>query len=229
MSRSLDGLSRSLGYRFQDPALLQTAVTHRSAGSDNNERLEFLGDAVLGYVIAEWLYTLFPEASEGQLSRLRASLVKKETLAGIARELEIGDYLSLGSGELKSGGFRRDSILADALEAILGGIVLDGGFEACHSSIQRLFTGRVSQLSVSDELKDPKTRLQEYLQSRKLKVPEYEVVDMTGRVHARQFVVECGVAELQQQCTGKGSSRRRAEQAAAECMLAQLEAGSGSE
>jgi len=176
LNRSLDGLSRSLGYRFQDPGLLQAAVTHRSAGSSNNERLEFLGDAVLGYVIAEWLYTQFPEASEGQLSRLRASLVKKETLAGIARELKIGDYLSLGSGELKSGGFRRDSILADALEAILGGIVMDSGFEACRTSIQRLFADRVSRLSASDELKDPKTRLQEYLQSRKLDLPDYEVM-----------------------------------------------------
>jgi len=229
LSRSLDGLSRSLDYRFKDPGLLQAAVTHRSAGSYNNERLEFLGDAVLGYIIAEWLYTLFPEASEGQLSRLRASLVKKETLAGIARDLKIGDYLSLGSGELKSGGFRRDSILADALEAILGGIVLDGGYEACHTSIQCLFADRVSRLSINDELKDPKTRLQEYLQSRKLKVPDYDVIDVTGRAHVQQFVVECRVPELQQQCRAKGSSRRRAEQTAAEKLLAQLEAGSRDE
>jgi len=226
---SLDGLGRSLGYRFQDPGLLQAAVTHRSAGSCNNERLEFLGDAVLGYVIAEWLYTLFPEASEGQLSRLRATLVKKETLAGIARELKIGDYLSLGSGELKSGGFRRDSILADALEAILGGIVLDSGLEACRSSIRRLFTDRVSQLSAGDELKDPKTRLQEHLQSRKLELPDYEVMEVTGQAHSQQFVIECRVKGTQQPCRGKGSSRRRAEQAAAQSMLAQLEAGSGSE
>ena len=229
MSLSLDGLSRSLGYRFQDPGLLQAAVTHRSAGSNNNERLEFLGDAVLGYVIAEWLYTLFPEASEGQLSRLRATLVKKDTLAGIARELKIGDYLSLGSGELKSGGFRRDSILADALEAILGGIVMDNGFEACRSSIRRLFADRVSRLSAGDELKDPKTRLQEYLQSRKLELPDYEVLEVTGQAHNQQFVVECRVKGVQQPCRGRGSSRRRAEQATAESMLAQLEAGSGSE
>jgi len=229
LTQSLDGLSRSLGYRFQDPGLLQAAVTHRSAGSSNNERLEFLGDAVLGYVIAEWLYTQFPEASEGQLSRLRATLVKKETLASIARELKIGDYLNLGSGELKSGGFRRDSILADALEAILGGIVMDNGFEACRSSIQRLFADRVGRLSAGDELKDPKTRLQEYLQSRKLELPDYEVLEVTGQAHNQQFVVECSVKGVQQPCRGKGSSRRRAEQATAESMLAQLEAGSGSD
>jgi len=229
LSRSLDGLSRSLGYRFQDPGLLQAAVTHRSAGSGNNERLEFLGDAVLGYVIAERLYALFPEASEGQLSRLRASLVKKETLAGIARELKVGDYLKLGSGELKSGGFRRDSILADALEAILGGIVLDSGFEACRSSILTLFANRVGRLSAGDELKDPKTRLQEYLQSRKLELPGYEVTEMTGQAHNQQFVVECCVKGVQQSARGEGSSRRRAEQAAAENMLVQLEADAGNE
>jgi len=229
LSRSLDGLSRSLGYRFQDPGLLQAAVTHRSAGSDNNERLEFLGDAVLGYVIAEWLYTLFPEASEGQLSRLRASLVKKETLAGIARELKVGDYLRLGSGELKSGGFRRDSILADALEAILGGIVMDSGLEACRTGILHLFADRVSGLSASDELKDPKTRLQEHLQSRKLDLPDYEVMQVSGQAHNQQFVVECRIKGVQQPGRGAGSSRRRAEQAAAENILAQLQADSGNE
>ncbi|MFQ5642446.1 MAG: ribonuclease III [Thiogranum sp.] len=229
MSRSLDGLVRSLGYRFQDDRLLQAAVTHRSAGSGNNERLEFLGDAVLGYVIAEWLYTLFPEASEGQLSRLRASLVKKETLAGIARELKLGDYLRLGSGELKSGGFRRDSILADALEAILGGIVMDSGFEACRSSIRQLFADRIGRLSAGDELKDPKTRLQEYLQSRKLELPDYEVTDVSGQAHKQRFVVACSVTAMQKSVRGTGSSRRRAEQAAAENMLAQLQAGSADE
>jgi len=229
LNRPLDGLGRSLGYRFQDAGLLQAAVTHRSAGSDNNERLEFLGDAVLGYVIAEWLYRLFPEASEGQLSRLRATLVKKETLAAIARELKIGDYLRLGSGELKSGGYRRDSILADALEAILGGIVLDSGFKACNKSIHHLFAARVNRLSAVDELKDPKTRLQEYLQSRKLDLPDYAVTELSGQAHKQRFVVECSVASLQQSVLGKGSSRRRAEQAAAENMLAQLQAGSVNE
>jgi len=222
LSRSLDGLGRTLGYNFKDPQLLQAAVTHRSAGGQNNERLEFLGDAVLGYIVADWLYTLFPDANEGQLSRLRASLVKKETLADIARSVAVGDYLRLGSGELKSGGFRRDSILADALEAILGGIVLDSGFEACRACVQRLFSSKIHQLSVLDELKDPKTRLQEYLQSRKLDLPVYEVTKVTGKSHNQQFYVECRVAGTQQSCQGKGSSRRRAEQAAAAGMLGRL-------
>ena len=222
MSRSLVGLDRTLGYHFKDPQLLQAALTHRSAGGRNNERLEFLGDAVLGYIVADWLYTLFPDANEGQLSRLRASLVKKETLADIARIVAVGDYLHLGSGELKSGGFRRDSILADALEAILGGIVLDSGFEACRACVQRLFSSKVHQLSMLDELKDAKTRLQEYLQSRQLDLPVYEVTKIAGKSHNQQFYVECRVAGTQQSCQGKGSSRRRAEQAAAAGMLGRL-------
>ena len=222
MSRSLDGLDRTLGYHFKDPQLLQAALTHRSAGGRNNERLEFLGDAVLGYIVADWLYTLFPDANEGQLSRLRASLVKKETLADIARIVAVGDYLHLGSGELKSGGFRRDSILADALEAILGGIVLDSGFEACRACVQRLFSSKVHQLSMLDELKDAKTRLQEYLQSHQLDLPVYEVTKIAGKSHNQQFYVECRVAGTQQSCQGKGSSRRRAEQAAAAGMLGRL-------
>lgn len=221
MSRSLDGLSRSLEYHFKDPELLRAAVTHRSAGSENNERLEFLGDAVLGYIIADWLYTLYPDADEGQLSRLRASLVKKETLADVARCVTVGDYLRLGSGELKSGGFRRDSILADALEAILGGIVLDGGFDACRACVQRLFSEKIGQLSVVDELKDPKTRLQEYLQSRKLDLPVYEVTKVTGKSHDQKFQVECRIAG-NPPSRGNGTSRRRAEQAAAAAMLERL-------
>ena len=219
MSRSLDGLSQNLGYDFKDPQLLQVAVTHRSAGGQNNERLEFLGDAALGYIVADWLYTLFPDADEGQLSRLRASLVKKETLADIARSAAVGDYLHLGSGELKSGGFRRDSILADALEAILGGIVLDSGFEACRACVQRLFSSKIHEVSVLNELKDPTTRLQEYLQSRKLDLPVYEVMKVTGKSHNQRFYVECRVAGARQSSQGKGSSRRRAEQAAAAGML----------
>ena len=222
MSRSLDGLSQYIGYTFKDPDLLRVALTHCSAGGRNNERLEFLGDAVLGYIIADWLYTLYPDADEGQLSRLRASLVKKETLAEIARSLAVGDYLRMGSGELKSGGFRRDSILADALEAILGGIVLDSGFEACRVCVQRLFAAKIHQLSVRDELKDPKTRLQEYLQSRKLDLPVYEVIKVSGKSHDQQFHVECRVAGVQQSTQGIGNSRRRAEQAAAVGMLDHL-------
>ena len=222
MSPSTNGLAKSLGYRFEDPGLLDAAVTHRSAGSQNNERLEFLGDAVLGHVIAEWLYNAFPAASEGQLSRLRATLVKRETLAEIARGLELGDFLRLGSGELKSGGFRRDSILADALEAILGGILLDGGYDACRDCIYRLFSARFDRLSPVDELKDPKTRLQEYLQSRKLDLPIYEMKKVSGKAHLQRFVVECRVDALGEVVTGKGGSRRKAEQAAAHNMLEQL-------
>lgn len=222
MSHSSDDLGRSLAYQFDNPELLATAVTHRSAASDNNERLEFLGDAVLGHVIAEWLYTQFPDASEGQLSRLRAALVKRETLAEIARTLDLGNYLQLGSGELKSGGFRRDSILADAFEAVLGSILLDGGFEACKSAIHRLFADRFARVSVIDERKDPKTRLQEYLQSRKLALPEYEMVEVSGKAHDQQFRVACRIEDLQATSQGRGGSRRKAEQAAAEQMLEQL-------
>jgi ribonuclease-3 len=222
LSRTTDGLANAIGYAFDDPGLLDAAVTHRSAGSHNNERLEFLGDAVLGHAIAEWLYCAFPDAPEGQLSRLRAILVKRETLADIARKLDLGDYLRLGSGELKSGGFRRDSILADALEAVLGGILLDGGFDACRDCIHRLFAGRLDGLSAADELKDPKTRLQEYLQSRKLALPVYAMHTVSGKAHRQQFVVECRIDALSTATTGNGSSRRKAEQAAADNMLEQL-------
>jgi len=219
----LDGLVRSLDCEFRQPELLEAAVTHRSAGSRNNERLEFLGDAVLGFVIAECLFEKFPEASEGQLSRLRASLVKRETLADVARGLELGDYLRLGSGELKSGGFRRDSILADALEAILGAILLDRGYEDCRACIHRLFRVKLGSLSSSDELKDPKTLLQELLQSRRLGLPVYEVTSVSGKAHRQHFVVECQVVDLDLSVTGEGNNRRGAEQAAARRMLSRVE------
>jgi ribonuclease-3 len=212
----------AIGYQFDDPDLLDAAVTHRSAGSPNNERLEFLGDAVLGHVIAEWLYAAYPDATEGQLSRLRANLVKRETLADIARQLNLGDYLRLGSGELKSGGFRRDSILADALEAVLAGILLDGGFDTCRACIRRLFAGCMDKLSALDELKDPKTRLQEYLQSRKLALPVYAMKEISGKAHHQQFVVECRIDALDTATIGNGRSRRKAEQSAADTMLEQL-------
>jgi len=226
LSSSVEGLARSLGYQFEDSGLLEMAMTHRSVGSHNNERLEFLGDAVLGQVVAAWLYRTFAEASEGQLSRLRASLVKRETLAGIARSLNLGDYLRLGSGELKSGGFRRDSILADALEAILGSILLDGGFDTCRDCIHRLFDTRFKGLSPADELKDPKTRLQEYLQSRQLALPVYAMKQISGKDHQQHFMVECRVEALSTVVTGSGGSRRKAEQVAANNMLEQLGAKS---
>ncbi|HKK14468.1 MAG TPA: ribonuclease III, partial [Gammaproteobacteria bacterium] len=166
MTRSPQELSRAIGYRFDDQRLLEYALTHRSAGSRNNERLEFLGDAVLGLVMAEALYRAFPRATEGELSRLRATLVKRETLAEVARALALGDYLTLGSGELKSGGFRRDSILADALEAVFGALYMDGGFEAAGRLIRDLFRERLEDLPSAAALKDAKTRLQELLQGR---------------------------------------------------------------
>ncbi len=219
MSEGLEFLARRLDYEFNDRGLLERALTHRSVGSRNNERLEFLGDAILGLVIARRLYELFPESTEGELSRLRASLVKGETLAELARGLDLGNHLRLGSGELKSGGFRRASILSDALEAIFGAILLDGGFEACRDHILSLYQQRLESLPRKGMLKDPKTRLQEYLQSRRLELPEYSVSDVSGQAHAQTFHVLCRIPGIERTATGKGSSRRRAEQDAAETML----------
>ena len=206
-------LYKRLAYEFSDPTLLNSALTHRSAGSENNERLEFLGDAVLGYVIADELYQRFPEADEGELSRRRASLVKGDTLADIARSLELGDYLHLGPGELKSGGFRRDSILADALEAIIGAICLDSDVGQARTVVGRLFGDHLVSLISKAPLKDPKTRLQEYLQARKLPLPDYQVLQAEGEQHAQTFTVSCEVGDTVVQ--GVGASRRKAEQAAA--------------
>lgn len=223
MSLAPGALLSQLGYAFRDPALLESALTHRSAGGVNNERLEFLGDAVLGMVIAENLYRRYPQASEGELSRLRASLVRKQTLAELAFELKLGDYLRLGSGELKSGGFRRDSILADALEAIFGAVYLDGGFAAGAQLILSLYAERLDILPEKPlAIKDPKTQLQEYLQGRHMQLPEYAVISVCGEAHDQTFEVECSIAALAQNTRAQGSSRRRAEQQAAQQMLAQL-------
>jgi ribonuclease-3 len=218
----LDELQRTLGYEFQDVSLLETALTHRSKGSANNERLEFLGDAILGFVVADALYSRFDTLPEGQLSRYRAALVKKDTLAKLARHFSLGDYLLLGSGELKSGGYRRDSILADAMEAVFGAMYLDSDLDTVRSFIERSLATRFDKLSVGDELKDPKTRLQEYLQGRGLPLPEYAVVATHGSEHDRRFDVHCRVAGLDEPVTGTGTSRRRAEQDAAQQALEQL-------
>jgi ribonuclease-3 len=215
-------LSGVTGHRFRDPGLVRDALTHRSAGSRNNERLEFLGDAALNLIMAELLFQRAPEATEGELSRLRASLVRGSTLAQIGRSLGLGDHLVLGSGELKSGGHRRDSILADALEALLGAVFLDGGFEACRRCILRLYEDRLANLPSPEALKDPKTRLQEWLQSRGRPLPQYTLVDARGEDHARQFTVHCRVQGLAQPAVGSGTSRRKAEQAAAEMALGVL-------
>ena len=223
MISSLNELQRTIDYSFKDVSLLKNALTHRSKGSTNNERLEFLGDAVLGFVVAELLYLKFENASEGQLSRFRASLVKKETLAALAREISLGDFLLLGSGELKSGGFRRDSILADALEAVIGSIYLDGGIDNTRLFIERSLQERLNGLNLKGaDTKDPKTCLQEYLQGRGLDLPIYKVEATFGDEHNQSFEVSCAVAGLSMSVKGTGTSRRRAEQAAAQQAINQL-------
>jgi len=211
----LERLSTDLGYRFADGSLLEAALTHRSAGGSNNERLEFLGDAVVNLVIAEELFRRRPELPEGDLSRLRASLVRGSTLAQLAADLDLGACLRLGPGERKSGGFRRGSILADALEAVFGSIYLDGGFPAAAGVIRGVFSARLDNLPPVEELKDPKTRLQEYLQARGRPLPKYRVADVTGEDHRQRFTVECRLADDGQCFSGEGRSRREAEQAAA--------------
>lgn len=215
MKSSHNSLCQRLGYVFNQPSLLETALTHRSYGSVNNERLEFLGDAVLSVVISEALYRTFPSCDEGSMSRLRASLVNGDALAVIARRLRLGDELQLGPGELKSGGFRRDSILAGVLEAIIGAVYLEGGFEAASRMVSDIFRPELEQISVNSLSKDPKTLLQEYLQARRLPLPEYRVTAVEGRDHDQRFRVECQVAGLGAPLPGEGSSRRKAEQDAA--------------
>ena len=186
------------------------ALTHRSANSNNNERLEFLGDSILGFVVAQKLYDIFPSASEGVLSRLRANLARKH---------QLGDYLLLGSGELKSGGFRRDSILSDALEAIMGALFKDQGIEACQLWVEQLFAEKLGNLSLENWQKDPKTQLQELMQSKKQALPEYTLITMSGLAHEQLFQVKCSIPLIKETCIGSGISRKRAEQSAAELML----------
>jgi ribonuclease-3 len=216
-------LSRQLGYAFADPQLLDDALTHRSAQARHNERLEFLGDAVLGFMVAEALWQRFPKATEGELSRLRAQLVNRETLARVAQELELGQYLRLGAGELRSGGHARESILADAVEAVLAALYLDGGLEVTRGVVDRLLGPRLAALSPETQRKDAKTRLQEWLQARRLALPTYEVVDASGEDHAQTFVVCCAVESLGRSTTAAGPTRRKAEQLAAERLLETLD------
>ncbi len=222
MREPTDRLCSVLGYRFSDQEILETALTHRSAGSRNNERQEFLGDAILGFVIADELWRQFPEADEGQLSRLRAKLVKRESLAEVARELELGRYLLMGPGELRSGGPSRDSTQADAVEALLAAVYLDGGYTAARDLILRLFGERVRSLSPEAQEKDPKTRLQEYQQARGLPLPSYEITEVTGEPHDQTFSVRCSIPDSDLESVGRGGSRRKAEQAAAKQLLANL-------
>jgi ribonuclease-3 len=222
MTPDLSLLCKQIGYQFMDNQYLQQALTHRSIGKGNNERLEFLGDAILSFIISDVIYHKFPDIDEGQLSRLRAALVKGDNLAAMARELDLGRYLKLGAGELKSGGFRRDSILADAFEALIGAVYLDSNEEQVRTLILRLFERQLANIDLERAIKDPKTRLQEYLQSRGLPVPEYEVVKIDGRAHQQSFTVSCHVDGLEQPVTAKGSSRRKSEQAVAEKVLEQI-------
>lgn len=212
-------LCRRLNYEFKTPAYLKQALTHRSAHNKNNERFEFLGDSILSTVISHALFEQFPDQSEGQLSRLRAHLVKGEMLATIALELALGDYLILGQGELKSGGFRRASILADALEAIFAAVFFDGGFIAARDVILKLFESRLQDPDLNESLKDAKTQLQEYLQSRKSPLPEYTLSRVIGEEHDQVFYVKCEVSALNLFTEGHAETRRKAEQIAAKLVL----------
>lgn len=208
-------LETALDYQFQDPSLLEQALTHRSHGARHNERLEFLGDSVLNFVIAAMLYKRFAKIDEGDLSRLRANLVKQSSLADIAQKLSLSQYLRLGEGELKSGGFRRPSILADTLEAVFGAIFLDAGFDAAQRTIARLYTPIIQGVDPKTLGKDPKTLLQELLQGRKLDLPTYTVIATHGAAHNQMFDVECSIPALDIRVSAAGSSRRAAEQLAA--------------
>ncbi len=217
-------LETTLKYRFQDAQLFQLALTHRSKSKRNNERLEFLGDAVLDFVISKIVYEQRPEADEGDLSKLRASLVRDESLGRLARDMGLGEHLLLGSGEMKTGGHRRESMLADALEAIFGAVLLDRGIAAAEEVILRVYSARLQQLPEMDDLRDPKTRLQEWLQARKIALPEYQLLEVRGEDHKQEFTVSCTVgAEVTQ---GIATSRRKAEQVAARAMSGILEGGS---
>ena len=207
--------TESLGHVFRRPELLRQALTHRSYGADHNERLEFIGDSILNCAIALALYRRFPQLPEGELSRVRANLVNKDMLCRLARTADLGSAIRLGEGELKSGGASRPSILADALEAMFGAIFLDGGFDAADAAITRLYSGEIAAIDPGGLAKDPKTRLQEWLQGRKLAVPDYEVTAVRGESHLQTFDVVCRIPALDIAATGSGPSRRAAEQAAA--------------
>ncbi len=220
---SLEDLQERLGYRFRRRELLNQALTHRSHSVSNNERLEFLGDGVLNCIVGLNLYERFPGLREGQLSRLRANLVNQQPLFEIARELDLGHYLSLGEGELKSGGASRPSILADGLESVLGAVLLDGGFDTARQLVGRLFASRLNEIDPDAQGKDAKTQLQEWLQSRHRGLPAYNLIEVSGQAHAQNFNVECRIDVIGLRSTGEGSSRKAAEQAAAAAALRKLQ------
>ncbi|MCF6253319.1 MAG: ribonuclease III [Thiomicrorhabdus sp.] len=218
----LGQLSQKLGYSYQDIRLLQHALTHRSMGAKNNERLEFLGDSLVNFMIADVLFHQFNNLAEGDMSRVRAHLVKGDTLAVIGREYHLSDYLVLGPGELKSGGFRRDSIIADAVEAIIASVYEDGGLDECRALVLRLYNKRLEVLDPKSIGKDPKTRLQEWLQSRNQPLPEYSIITVNGAAHAQEFTISCFVEKLNTKFEASASNRRKAEQKAAESELKAL-------
>jgi len=215
----LKRLEQALNYQFQTTGSLKEALTHRSAAAKNNERLEFLGDSILNFVIAADLFKRYPKSSEGDLSRLRASLVNKEGLYLVSQDLKLGNYLVLGSGELKSGGYRRNSILADTVEAIFGAVYMDSDLERCRELILQLYNKQLENIPDADSLKDPKTRLQELLQSQKMGLPEYDVIEVVGKAHNQQFTVNCKINKLNLKTEGKATNRRKAEQQAAEKII----------
>lgn len=217
-------IERRLGYRFRDAALLDQALTHRSAGHGHYERLEFLGDALLNFVVAQMLYKRCPELSEGDLTRMRAALVREETLGSVAQDLEISDAVQLGGSALKSGVYRRRSVLADTVEALIGAVLLDADIATATECVERWWGPRLEELPDPLTLKDPKTRLQEWLQGRSRPRPEYEVMEMTGPPHRQRFRVACVLSDDERRAEGQGSSRRGAEQNAARAMLEQLDA-----
>ncbi|MDH5483892.1 MAG: ribonuclease III [Gammaproteobacteria bacterium] len=224
LSPALNKLINKLDYRFDNENFLLEALTHRSASSKNNERMEFLGDSILNFVIASELFESYPEYDEGDLSRLRANLVKKEGLAKVAHDLDLGEYIVLGSGELKSGGHRRDSILADTVEAIIGAVYLDGGFEAGKQLILKLYNEQLNNLPDIATLKDPKTRLQELLQGQKMELPVYQVLSIQGKAHQQTFHIQCHIKELDITTDDRASSRRKAEQLVAERAIQEIQA-----
>ncbi|GLQ73772.1 ribonuclease III [Vibrio sp. vnigr-6D03] len=222
MNTPISKLEKQLGYQFNDAGLIHLALTHRSANGKHNERLEFLGDSILSFVIADDLYHRFPKVNEGDMSRMRATLVRGNTLAELGREFDLGEYLKLGPGELKSGGFRRDSILADAVEAIIGAVYLDSDLEMVRKVVLSWYHSRLVAIQPGVSQKDPKTRLQEFLQGRRKPLPAYSVTKIKGEAHNQEFTVACEIAGLDEPVIGKGTSRRKAEQAAAELALGLL-------
>ena len=222
MTNAIAKLEKAFSYQFHSQALAQLALTHRSAEASNNERLEFLGDAILGFTIAAELFRRYPDAPEGELSRLRARLVHQQSLADIANRLQLGELLILGPGELKSGGRQRVSILSDVVEAVFGAIYLDGGLEVCNAVILSTYGDLLAQGGSEEKSKDPKTRLQELLQAKSLALPSYDIISIDGEAHQQTFVVSCQIALLKQATRGVGSNRKIAEQQAAEKALQAL-------